>query len=193
MTRRHLALLLIDLQEIFVRPPPAVVEAAGELPGIHAVLERTVRLRERARDRGVPVLYTRHVFRPGLVDAPLAARDALRARALERGRPTAEIVAELAPSEEEAVVEKNRHDGFFGTDLAARLRELGVRRLVVAGVVTNLCVETTVRSAVQRDLDVTVAADCTSAPPQAHARSLAAMADAFAVVADSPSLLLGHS
>jgi ureidoacrylate peracid hydrolase len=183
------ALLVVDLQNVFVRPSREVLRACGELPGVARAVTQTVRLRERARELGLPVIYTRHVFRPGLRDAPVEVRGAVRARALERGSPGVDIVAELEPDQDEVVVDKNRHDAFFGTDLEARLRDLGVGTLLVAGVVTHLCVETTVRSAVQRDLGVRVASDCTSAPNPAHARSLAAMAAAFARVGRWETLL----
>jgi ureidoacrylate peracid hydrolase len=62
------------------------------------------------------------------------------------------------------------------------LRSLGATRLLVSGVVTNICVESTVRAAHMRDFDVFVASDCTSAAPEFHEPSLAGMAAVFAKV-----------
>jgi nicotinamidase-related amidase len=62
------------------------------------------------------------------------------------------------------------------TDLDLVLRTLGVGRLLVCGVATNVCVESTVRSAEQRDFEVTVASDCTSGPAEYHHAALASMA-----------------
>jgi ureidoacrylate peracid hydrolase len=62
------------------------------------------------------------------------------------------------------------------------LRALGITRLLVAGVVTNVCVESTVRSAAQRDFDVTVASDCTAAADGFHQPALRGMEAVFASV-----------
>jgi ureidoacrylate peracid hydrolase len=101
---------------------------------------------------------------------------------LLRGSWDAEVNDELTPLPGERVIDKNRYDAFLYTDLELVLRALGVTRLIVAGVVTFACVETTVRSANQRDFDVSVAADCTAAPEPFHSNSLAAMNAAFATV-----------
>jgi nicotinamidase-related amidase len=73
------------------------------------------------------------------------------------------VVDELGCGPEDLLVDKVRFDAFQWTSLEPLLRGLDVRELVVCGVVTNLCVETTVRSAFMRDFPVTVLADCCAA------------------------------
>ncbi|MEU8151155.1 cysteine hydrolase [Nonomuraea sp. NPDC048901] len=127
---------------------------------------------------------TRHVFRPGLIDMParsakLWPRDP---EPLVRGSWDADIIDELAPVEGDHVIDKNRYDAFLYTDLEVLLRGLGIKRLLVAGILTNVCVETTVRSADQRGFDPYVASDCTTAYGEARDPALAAMSVVFATV-----------
>jgi len=101
---------------------------------------------------------------------------------LVRGSWDADVVDELRPLEGDHLIDKNRYDAFLYTDLEVVLRAMGISRLVVSGVVTSVCVESTVRSGQQRDFEMFVAADCTSAGVEAHEPALAAMAAVFAQV-----------
>jgi nicotinamidase-related amidase len=93
------------------------------------------------------------------------------AEPLVRGTWDADIVDELKPGPLAAVVDKTRMDAFHNTDLEVLIRGIGASRLVVTGIVTNACVETTTRSAAMRDLDVTIFADCCSTYSAAHQAS----------------------
>jgi ureidoacrylate peracid hydrolase len=180
------AVLVIDMHNGFCHPEGSLPGAGFGLPDMDNVIAANAAMLDAARSAGVPVVYTRHVYRPGLLDAP----DPLRAmfppgvEPLIRGSWDADIVAELAPAEGDAVIDKNRFDAFLYTELDTVLRALGTRRLLVSGVVTSVCVESTVRSAQQRDYRVTVAADCTSAQPEFHQAALDVMASVFATVTD---------
>lgn len=138
-----------------------------------------------ARAAGLPIVSTRHRWRRGFVDAPRAIIDRFpsRTKPLEEGSWDAAICDDLAPEPGDVIVDKNRYDAFLYTDLEQILCALGVRGLLVTGVVTSVCVESTVRSAHMRDYLVTVAPDCTAAPAGFHGPALAAMALAFATVA----------
>jgi nicotinamidase-related amidase len=144
------------------------------------VVAETAQLIGAARLAGLPVVYTAHVFDPDFFDLPerIRRRGQLNPedRPLVRGTWDAAIVDELKPLAGERVVEKNRYDAFLYTDLEQVLRALRVTRLLVCGVATNVCVESTVRSAEQRDFTVFVASDCTTGPTDYHAAALAAMA-----------------
>ncbi len=174
------AVLVIDMQNGFVHPEGSVARNGEPMLEIERVVAETVQLVTEARAAGLPVVYTQHVFRPDYVDVP----PRLRARGLfHEGEDTlvaggwdAAVADELKPLESDLVVEKNRYDAFLYTDLELVLRSLGVERLLVCGVATNVCVESTVRSAEQRDFGVTVASDCTSGPAEYHDAALAAMA-----------------
>lgn len=174
------ALLVIDMQHGFLRPEGSIVRNGGLPYEVERVVADTVDLVAAARAAALPVVYTQHVFRPDHADAParLVRRGMLRpeGEVLAKGSWDAAVVDELKPVDGDLVVEKNRYDAFLYTDLELVLRTLGIGTLLVCGVATNVCVESTVRSAEQRDFEVLVASDCTTGPPDYHHPALAAMA-----------------
>jgi ureidoacrylate peracid hydrolase len=178
------AVLVIDMQNGFCDPAGSLPRAGLGLPGADAAIAATAALLDAAEAAQLPIVYTRHVFRPGQLDRPARLNPSFpRTQApVLRGTWDAEIVPALTPDDGAVIVDKNRYDAFLYTDLELVLRALGVTRLVVAGVVTHACVETTVRSAVQRDFDVHVAADGTAGPEPYHSNSLAVLAASFATV-----------
>jgi ureidoacrylate peracid hydrolase len=121
----------------------------------------------QARRAAIPVVFTRHLYRPGRADEGQALKQNSPALAgldgLQAGTWDAEVVAELACGPQDLTVDKVRFDAFQWTSLEPLLRGLGVDDLVVCGVVTNLCVETTIRSAFMRDFPVRMLADCCAA------------------------------
>jgi ureidoacrylate peracid hydrolase len=170
------ALLCIDMQNGFVHPDGSFLRTGRTLFNRESVIEENVALLGEARERGMPVVHTAHVHRRGYVDAPPFV--------VEMFEPVDGIVGgtwdgahldELAPAEGEPVVYKNRYDAFLYTDLEVVLRSLGVRSLLIAGVVTHGCVESTARAADMRDFDVTVATDAVSSIPEFHEPSLKSM------------------
>jgi ureidoacrylate peracid hydrolase len=186
-----IALLVIDMQNGFVHPKGSLPSIGITLPDMDAVTAANADLIAAARAANVPVVYTRHVFRDDLLDVPARSRSMLPPdfTLLVRGSWDADVVDELTPEPGDRIIDKNRYDAFLYTDLEVVLRAMGVRRLLVTGVVTSVCVESTVRSAEQRDFDVYVASDCTSAEPALHAGALAAMAAIFATVGTGKELL----
>jgi nicotinamidase-related amidase len=135
------ALLLVDVQRDVLRGkggPP--VQAAFD-----RTVERIAGLLERARHRGFAVIHVQH-------DGPLGHR-------LERGSPGWEFRPEVAPRGTEPVVHKRSCDAFFETRLNELVKEKEIRRLVIAGCMTEYCIDTTCRRAVSLFRDVLLAAD----------------------------------
>lgn len=191
---RRTAVLVIDMQNGFCNPHGVLATARGEtyVKDAARVIANNAELLAAARAARLPIVYTRQVFRPGLTDASPRVLDRLQnTQPLIRQTSDAEIVDELAPRHDDWIVDKVRYDAFLYTDLELVLRSIGVRQLLVTGVATNVCVESTVRSADQRDLNVLVASDCTGASEGAHERALAAMSELFATVAPWRELLDG--
>ncbi|MDF0528959.1 cysteine hydrolase [Tsukamurella sp. 8F] len=185
------AVLIIDMQNGFVHPRGSLPSAGRGLPYMEAVTAANVALIAAARERSVPVIYTRHVYRADRVDLPRMVADSLPLHppALLRGSWDAAVIDELAPEPGDTIVDKNRYDAFLYTDLEVVLRARGISRLVVGGVVTSVCVESTVRSGQQRDFDMYVAADATSAPIAQHQPALDMMATLFAAVGPGSQML----
>lgn len=167
------ALIVIDAQNTYTT-------GVMRLDGVEAALAETRALLDRARALGRPVIHIAHDAGPGsLYDV-----------AGETGR----IVDLVAPRPEEPVIVKAYPSSFERTDLAERLRALGVEDLVLAGFMTHMCVNSTARAAFNQGFRPTVvaAATATRALPGSgggelsaaavHDAALAALADLFAVV-----------
>lgn len=176
------AVLVIDMQNGFCHPEGSLPRQVMTLPGTAEAIEATGELLAAARSAGIAVVYTRHVWRPDLVDCPrhLARDFPTGAQPLVRGTWDAQIVSELAPHERDLVIDKNRFDAFLHTDLAVVLRSLRAEQLLVTGVMTNVCVESTVRTGSQLDYTMLVATDCTAGPEGQKEPSLATMERFFA-------------
>jgi nicotinamidase-related amidase len=129
------ALLVIDMQI-------GLVEGAYRAD---AVLDRIAELIGRARRAGVPVIHVQHHHS---TYAPLKA-----------GAPTWHLHPRVAPAEGECVIGKTASDAFYETPLWDELRRLEVTHVVVTGMQTELCVDTTCRRAITLGLDVTLASD----------------------------------
>jgi nicotinamidase-related amidase len=167
MTANHRALLVIDMQNAFCHPDGSFAQMDMGLEGaLEAVAHAAVAVGQ-ARRAGIPVVFTRHVYRPGRADEGQALRRNSPALANLEGLAAtswdAEVMDELGCGPGDLVVDKVRFDAFQWTSLEPLLRGLGVTELVICGVITNICVESTVRSAFMRDFPVTLLADCCAA------------------------------
>jgi len=161
------ALLVVDMQNGFCHPDGSLPKLGRALAGADAAVARAATAVERARAAGVPVVFTRHLYRPGRADeGPRLAElsgGLAEVRGLESGTWDADVVGELGCTAADLVVDKARFDAFLWTSLDPLLRGLAVTDLVVCGVITNVCVESTVRAAFMRDYRVTLLADCCAA------------------------------
>lgn len=173
------------MQNGFVHEQGSLPSQGIVMPNIEAVIAESAALIDRSRELGLPIVYTRHVYRPDYVELQprLRAKLPMDPPPLIRGTWDADVHDDLAPAPGDAIIDKSRFDAFLYTDLETVLRGLGVTRLLVTGVVTSVCVESTVRSGQQRDFEILVAADCCSAPEQFHQPALEVMAEVFAEVA----------
>jgi ureidoacrylate peracid hydrolase len=116
-----------------------------------------------AREFDVPVIYTRYVLRQDYSDGGVIIHELSphlkEVGALIEGTWDIGVVDALRPADGDHVVDKNRPSAFYATAFEATLKELGVDSLVICGVTTNCCVESTVRDASQRDYKTFVVED----------------------------------
>jgi nicotinamidase-related amidase len=155
------------MQNGFCHPDGSFPRIGRGLEGAGAAVRNASVAVASAREAGVPVVFTRHVYRPGRPDEGAAlirnSPELAGVSGLAAGSWDAEVVADLGAGPGDLIVDKVRFDAFQWSSLEPLLRGLAVTDLVICGVVTNLCVETTVRSAFMRDFPVTVLADCCAA------------------------------
>lgn len=170
------ALIVVDMQLFFLDPASPTFTSGGP-----AVIGRIADLVSAFRGAGRPVLFTKHVHHAGGIDAGIM-KWWWKGMCVE-GSPESEIHPALAPAPGEKVVLKHRYSAFFDTDLGTVLRCLAIEDLVVCGIMTNLCVESTARDAYYRDYRVFVPADGTgSIDEDLHVASLMSLALGFACV-----------
>jgi nicotinamidase-related amidase len=179
----HTAVLVVDMQNDYCSVGGASDRNGRDLSMVQAILPAVRSLIEGARQSGIPIIFTKYTVGPGT--AGLSGPEILRRGMIFAGVDSTikgtwghDIVAELPyRPEDDLVVEKRRLNSFVGTDLDLTLRARGVKTLVMAGVVTQGCVESTVRDAVGHDYYVAVAEDCcASTDAELHRMGITGMA-----------------
>lgn len=170
------ALLVVDMQQFFLDPASPTF-ACGGLTVLPSVKRQVAAFRKAGR----PVIFTQHVHHPDELDIGIMGWW-WEGRCLE-GSPESQIHPELAPLPGEKVLQKHRYSAFYNTDMETILRCLKIEDLVVAGTMTNMCVESTVRDAYYRDYRVFLLADGTGTiNEEMHLASLLNLAFGFAWV-----------
>src|SRR5690348_1404133 len=165
------ALLIIDMQRDFVMPGGFGEALGNDVTPLQATIAPTARVLAAARKRGMLVVHTREGHRPDLHDCPptklVRGRGKTRigdagpmGRILVRGEVGHDIVPELYPIQGETVIDKPGKGAFYATDLELILRNNGIKTLIVCGVTTEVCVNTTVREANDRGFECVVLSDC---------------------------------
>ena len=171
---RRCALLVVDMLRYFADP-------AGRcfLPAAAAIVPNVSSLIAAWRRIGAPVLYTRHCH-AGPHDLGMLGR--FFSDYIRQGEPDSEIVAALAPARGEPVVRKTTYDAFLGTRLESLLRRRKAAQILICGVLTHMCCETTARSAFCRGFEVYMPVDATaSSDERLHVNALLGLADSVAV------------
>jgi nicotinamidase-related amidase len=198
------ALLIIDMQRDFLEPGGFGAALGNDVSRLQCAVAPCREVLAAARRLGFLVIHTREGHRPDLSDAPplkLARGDpALRigapgpmGRILVRGEPGHDIIEELYPLAGEPVIDKPGKGAFYQTDLDIMLRNRSIETLLVCGVTTEVCVNTTVREANDRGFRCIVLADCCASYfPEFHDAGLAmikAQGGIFGWVSTSKALL----
>ena len=152
------ALVIIDMQRDFLEPGGFGAALGNDVSRLRAAVEPCRAVLGAARDAGITVIHTREGHRPDLSDAPQLKVErgdpALRigavgpmGRILVRGEPGHDIIPELYPLADEPVIDKPGKGAFYQTDLELVLHNRDIDTLLVCGVTTEVCVNTTVREA----------------------------------------------
>ena len=152
------ALVIVDMQNVFVAGSPIAAPQGTVVAG------RLNRLAAACRQAGIPVIWTRHVTRPDGSNTGLLGElvPPVAAGIINENAPTAALhpLMEVRPGD--VVVGKPRFGSFHGTDLEVILRSRGVDTVILGGINTNVCVDTTAREAAVREFRVLFLSDGTA-------------------------------
>jgi nicotinamidase-related amidase len=165
------ALIIIDMQRDFLEPGGFGAALGNDVSRLNAAVGPCAQVLAAARSAGLLVIHTREGHRPDLTDAPALKVErgdpAMRigapgpmGRILVRGEPGHDIIPKLYPIAGEPVIDKPGKGAFYQTDLELMLRNRAIDTLLVAGVTTEVCVNTTVREANDRGFRCIVLSDC---------------------------------
>ena len=181
----HVALIIIDMQRDFLEPGGFGETLGNNVALLKAVVPPLRSVLEAARQTKMLVIHTREGHRPDLSDAPRhkveRGEPSMRigapgpmGRILVRGEPGHDIIPELYPAPGEPVIDKPGKGAFYQTDLELMLKYREIDTLLVCGVTTEVCVNTTVREANDRGFRCIVIGDCCASYfPEFHAAGLA--------------------
>jgi ureidoacrylate peracid hydrolase len=200
------AVLVVDMQNAFASPGGLLDIAGVDVSSAGAVVDNARRVAEAARTAGVPVIYLAMGYAPDLSDAGdnespnprkelslVLRRDdpGLSSPLLVVGTWNFAIVDGMTPQAGEPVIVKTRYSGFCGTELDTLLRDQGIRTLLVVGITTNVCVESTIRDAFFHEYWPVLVEDATMAagPPGVHEATIFNVRTFFGWVARTGSVV----
>jgi nicotinamidase-related amidase len=177
------ALLLIDMQKDFLAPGGLCDSLGEDIAAMRPIIPRIQRLLAGLRGAGVRAIHTREGYAPDLSDVnplkrsrSIVGRPGPLGRLLIRGEPGHDFIDELRPEPGERVVDKPGFGAFFRTDLEEHLRAAGITHLLIAGVTSQCCIQSSLREAVDRGFFCLTLADCCAAvEPQLHEATLTAI------------------
>ncbi|HEY9625560.1 MAG TPA: isochorismatase family cysteine hydrolase [Crinalium sp.] len=166
------ALVIIDMQRDFLEPGGFGDALGNDVARLQAIVPTLKELLAAFRAKGLPVFHTIECHKPDLSDCPpsklnrgsgsLKIGDAgPMGRILVLGEPGNGIIPELAPLPNETVITKPGKGAFYATPLGALLQEKGITHLLITGVTTEVCVQTTMREANDRGYECLMVEDCT--------------------------------
>ena len=168
------ALLVIDLQEYF-------------LPMLSPIIGNVLSLIESCRAKGIKVIYTRHGHKDSDKDSGMLLK--WWGDVIIYGTEKWNLIKSISPRENEPVIDKNRYSAFLGTSLDETLKYRKIEDLIITGVMTNCCCETTARDAFMRDYRVFFVSDATATVNEdLHLASLKNLAFGFAHIVDTKKL-----
>ncbi|MBM4157279.1 MAG: cysteine hydrolase [Ignavibacteria bacterium] len=183
ITREKSALLVIDMQKFFLNPESQTFTCGGL-----AVLPNVKLLIETFRKARRPVIYTCHVHHPSLYDAGIMEWW-WKGMCIENSKES-EVADEIAPLENEKIIFKHRYSSFYNTDLETILRCLKIEDIVICGIMTNMCCESTARDAYYRDYRIFFPADGTgSINEEMHLASLLNLSFGFAYITSTCEII----
>lgn len=196
----HTALIVVDMQNDFCAKGGMFDKEGANLEMIHAMVPRLVDFIDGAREAKATIIFIQSIYnseenrylsdvwleqfvrigRGGYIDYPVC----------ERNSWNADFYDGIKPLPGEIIINKHRYSAFINTDLDLILRSKGIRTLIMTGVGTGICVESTARDGFMKDYYIVMLKDCTASPSEkAHINTHRTMARNFGESVDSGDVM----
>lgn len=186
MELSNTALVVVDLQNALCSKKGSYAKRGKSVLDVGRVVRNVKKLLGIFRRRKLPVIFVRIAFKKDYSDAGLLAKkcpEIVRVKAYREGSRDSAFVKGVRPRPGETVVVKKGYGSFENTPLEKILKKKKIKKVVVTGVLTNVCVESFVRSAFDKGFEPVVIKDATSSySRKLHAASLETMGRHFAQV-----------
>ncbi len=189
---RYAALIVVDVQNDFVSPEGSAGKRGDDVGAAIAMIPNLTRLIDQARKVGLTIVYIRTTHSEWTDTASWIYRTSQKSglSTCREGTWGAEFYDGIAPLPSERVVIKHRYSAFINTDLNTVLKARGIQSILVCGVATNVCVETTARDGYMYDYYVTMIDDCSAAyDAKLHTGTLENIRRHFGLVASSHQII----
>ena len=187
------AMIVVDMQNAFLSDEGSMNKGGMDITELKKTVLPVRKLIDACRSADVPIIFTRYVLRADYKDAGL--RSVRRSRfkeisSLVIGTWDSELDPRMDQRLEDYVLDKTRYSSFYNTSLEVILRGLGVDTLIICGVTTEICVESTIRDAYFRDFKILVPKDAVAAMDiDRHKGTLATIEYGFGAVTTSAKLI----
>jgi len=165
METKNTALILVDVQNAFCSADGSYIKRGNRILNKGQALKNIKTLLSLARKNNWLVIFTKLEFKPDYSDANLLVKrnpEIIKLKGYIKNTWDSKIIDDLKPKNNGIVIAKNRYDPFLNPNLIKALIKNNIRKIIIAGFLTNVCVESTARSAFDRDFEVFVVKDATS-------------------------------
>ncbi len=161
--KQDTALLIVDMQNGFCDANGSMAKLGFDYRRLAEPIGACRQLLDAARETGIRTMFTQYVYRADFSDGGVVVDEVFpglkNVGLCIDGSWDAAIVEQLEPHDGEVIIKKNRPSAFYSTPFESYLRSMKIQNLVICGVTTNICVETTARDASQRDYRTFVVSD----------------------------------
>lgn len=159
------ALIIVDMQNAFCAKNGSYQKRGNRLLNLQVVIENTSMLLNHFRSTDRRVIFTKKSFKTDYSDIGLLGKlhpEIIEFNGLQENTWDTEIIKELEPISGEIVLANNTYDPFYNTFLEDWLKSEGIKRLVICGVVANICVQATLIGAFVRGIEPVLVRECTT-------------------------------
>jgi len=190
---KHAALIVVDVQNDFCHEKGHIGRQGRDVRPRQEMVTRLLKLIGSARQHKIPVIFLRHINNPNVM-SPASVEQKLRMFSGDEticleGSWGAEFYR-VKPEPGEPIVSKHRYSGFIETDLDLILRSKEVKTLIMTGVATNMCVESTARDGFMKDYHIVFVGDCAAtSTTEDHEATLRNIRYGFGVVVNSDEVI----